>query len=67
MMNDHMDTTDMKKNSTLSRADDGYTDTIEKALLKMEKTKDSNDYGRAFDESYRSDNIVISAPPVNAG
>merc|ERR1719471_907097 len=62
-----MDTTDNKKSSTLSRPDDGYNDTIEKALMKIEKQKDSNDYGRNFDESYRSDNVVISAPPVNAG
>ena len=54
-------TTKMDKNSTLSRPDtDWYTNTIEKAL---EKQKDGKDYGRAFDESYRSDNIVI----VNAG
>ena len=66
-MNDTMDTTDNKKSSTLSRPDDGYNDTIEKALMKIEKQKDSNDYGRNFDESYRSDNVVISAPPVNAG
>ena len=60
-------TTNMNKNSNLSRPDtDGYTNTIEKALLKMEKQKNGNDYGRAFDERYCSDNIIISAPPVNA-
>ena len=42
------------------------TTNIEKALLKMEKQKNGKDYGRAFDECYCSDNIIISAPPVNA-
>ena len=60
-----MDTTDMKKNSTISRASEPYSDNIEATLIKLENQKPSFD--KNFDESYRSDNIALSVPPVNAG
>ena len=66
MMTHDMDTTE-KKNSTMSRAgDDHYNDTIERTILNLEKQKDRVDYGRNYD-SMMSDNIALSAPPVNAG
>lgn len=57
-----MDTERDKKNSTL-RSNDAYSETIEATLLKLESQKDKP----SFDESWKSDNIAVSVPPVNAG
>ena len=61
-----MDTNE-KKNSTMSRTNDPYSDTIEQTLIKLESQKDRPSFDKNFDESYRSDNIALSVPPVNAG
>ena len=61
-----MDTREEKKNSTISRSNDPYSDTIEATLLKLEQ-KERPSFDRNFDESWKSDNIAVSVPPVNAG
>ena len=69
-MHPDMDTTE-KKTSTLSRPGDdthsNFGDTIERKLMHLETQKDRPD-GRNYDAaSYTTDNIALSAPPVNAG
>ena len=47
------------------RPGDDYNTTLERTIIDLENRKDRTDYGRAYDTI--SDNIPISAPPVNAG
>merc|ERR1740123_3051357 len=65
-----MDPTTEKKNSTMSRAGDESTygaDTLERTMIRAEQ-KDRVDSSRYMDNShYVSDNMPLSAPPVNAG
>merc|ERR1719232_2138070 len=65
-----MDPTTEKKNSTMSRAGDESNygaDTLERTMIRAEQ-KDRPDSSRYMDNShYVSDNMPLSAPPVNAG
>ena len=44
-----------------------HPDSIEQTLIRMENQKDKPDFGRKFDEDYKSDNVALSVPPVSAG
>eukprot|EP00090_Calanus_glacialis_P004148 TRINITY_DN1306_c0_g1_i3.p1 TRINITY_DN1306_c0_g1~~TRINITY_DN1306_c0_g1_i3.p1 ORF type:complete len:1955 (-),score=483.94 TRINITY_DN1306_c0_g1_i3:622-6486(-) len=59
--------TNEKKDSMNRSAADPYQQSIEQTLIRMENQKDKPDFGRKFDEDYKSDNVALSVPPVSAG
>ena len=56
-----------KKDSMNRSTADPHQLSIEQTLIRMENSKDKPDFGRKFDEDYKSDNVALSIPPVSAG